>query len=499
MSRARSKWTWTLILGLVAVAGCPSSQPSGGTTPTSTAAPELPPPDRSQLPEAGPAPRWALDEVAHWTMPNGLAVWHLRQAHTPLVSIRLVLSSGAASDPPTKAGLSGLTVDMLDEGAGELSALELNEALARLGTDYGVSSERDSVRLSMDMLADQLRPSLRLLGDIVLRPQLPVDEMERRKKFWIAQALARQAQPNAVRDLIVTRVLFGDGYAGPPVLGTQSSLANITLADVQRYYRAAVLPAGATLVAVGDVDRDELSAAIDEVFGSWQGSPSVETAKPTKPPLPTRAVYLVDFPGSTQSSIALARRAEGAAASDLFAARVFNWTLGGAFSSRLNLNLREDKGYTYGARSGLWRWRDAGALVLSAQVKSDTTRPSLDEMHAELAALSGQRPLSEQEHREAVEGLLLGFPGRFETLGGIAEQLAAQAALGREPNWLHGWPQKIAAVTLAEASASAKRHVDVGAFAVIVVGDAATVGPTLRSLDLPTYRCDREGRCRPEE
>jgi zinc protease len=481
-----------VVLALVA-ACCPKREPVEPRPPE----PEvLAPVDRSGLPPPGPARDWAPPAIASWTLPNGIAVWHLERKGAPLISLKLVLPNGAATDPDDKAGLTGLTADMLDEGAGAHDALELGEALQRLATDYGASASTDGVMLSMHMLADNLAPSLALLSDIVQRPHLSDTEFDRRKGLWVAQAISHEADPNDARTNVIRHVLHGDGYGGWSGNGTKTTLARIEAADVKQQYQAVFKPQGASFVVVGDVSRDAIDGALKQAFGGWSGTPSAKDQERVLPKLPSNAVYRVDFPGATQSSIALARRADGAHATDYFPAMIYNFALGESFSSRLNLNLREDKGYTYGARANFWRWRHGGVYALSAQVKRETTRASVDEMIHELDAMGGDEPLSATEHREAIDGLLLGFVGRFEHIGGVAGELSSMVMLGKPSDWLSTWPEQVRAVSLAQADESAKRHVTVADFAVVVCGDMKEVAPSLAGLDRPIYDCDPEGICK---
>jgi zinc protease len=481
---------------LATLSGCPSPKPPPEVTtpPIDTTATVIPGPDRSRLPDPSEAVDWRLPKVNTWTMANGMEVWHLEQRAVPLVSLRMVFPNGSATDPPSKAGLTGLMADMLDEGAGDRSALELSEALQRLATDYNASPDVDGVMARLDMLADKVGPSLEILADILRRPRLPADELQRRKGLWVAQAISRESNPGAVQALIERRVLYGDCYCGWSSYGTKSTLKRITLGDVKRHYRALIQPEGVKVIVVGAIDAATLEKELEDKLGDWKGSPTVEPAEVKEAPLPSGAVYLADFPEATQSAVSVTRRAPGVGAADYFASQIFNWALGGAFSSRLNLNLREDKGYTYGARSGFERNRDAGLFSLSSKVKRETTRASIDEMLKELEAIGSGQPLSAREHEEAVDGLMLGFPGRFERLSSTAAQLAYQAEVGRSANWLGKWPQRLREVDLEAARQSAVAQSKLDDYVIVVAGDRAKIAGSLDGLG-PIYTCDAEGNC----
>ncbi len=484
---------------LTASACCPrhtlkpiSTAPPPAPAPAAAAPAPAPRVDRSKLPAPGPAKRWAPPGVATWTLPNGMTVWYLRQTQAPLVSLRLLLPHGAASDPRGKAGTTSLMADMLDEGAGGRSALALGEAFQRLATDYDVSVSTDDVTLALDMLADKLEPSLALLADVARRPTFPKAEFQRVKAQALAAALARQASARAVRGVLVRRAVFGDGYAGHTVSGDAGTLKTITLRDVERQYKALVAPAGAIVVVVGDVDRARVRRALASAFGDWAGAPAVKTAALAPPPK-ERAIYLVDFPGASQSQLAVARRAPGYDDPARFAGALFDYVLAGAFTSRVNLNLREDKGYTYGARGMFLRYRHGGMYVIGAGVKTATTLASLQEIFKELRAMTGARPITAKEFHEAQSGLLLGFPGRFETLAGVAGEVAEVAAEGLGSDWLTRWPAQVATVTRAQANAVAHGVAQADDYAVIVAGDRAKIEGDLKKLGLPIYVYDAAG------
>ena len=487
------RFTLTAMLAVLAVAcgARPDGKPAGTDSPETTSA-KFESVDRSKLPTAGPSKIWAPPAIERWKTSNGVDVWFLRQAQAPLISLKLILPRGGATDPPGKAGLAALMVDLLDEGAGGRDAIELDEALQRLATDYGASATTDGLVLSMDLLADQLDASLTLLADIVMRPALPAEEFERRKRQRIGQALQAEANPTSGRTVVMRRALFGDGYGAFSPNGTRATLEALTLEDVKTTYGQLMVPTGASFVVVGAIQRAEVEATLDRHFAKWEGT--TDAAAQTIEPRPgARGIYFIDYPGSTQSAIALARRAPGFDAPDYFPSMVFNWVLGGAFTSRINLNLREDKGYTYGARSGFNRWRDAGFFWIGAQVKSETTRASVDEIIGELNAVRGDRPLSGDEHRKAIDGLLLGYPASFERLSGVAGQLSMLPQYGLPVDWFTAWPTRVRAVNLSAADAAARLHTDPSDFIIVIAGDRASLAPTLESLDLPILDYDAQG------
>ncbi len=449
-------------------------------------------PDRSSLPQPAPMPDWIPRRPATFRLSNGLRVWFLEQGPAPLVSATLVLPGGSGTDPVGKAGLTALMADMLDEGAGGRSALELADELKRLATELTTAADVDATLLSMDLMADTLDPSLALLADVAQRPALDPEEVKRRRDHRIAQALAGESEPETARSIVLRRGLFGDGYAGEIPRGTRRSLAGLTAADVKAQYRKVVAPDRAELVIVGGVTQAAVAAVAERHFGAWQGR-STARELPLAAAVTAPAVHLVDFPAAAQSTIAVAARTPGADDPDYFSALVFNRAFGGAFSSRLNLNLREEKGYTYGARSLFFRFRRAGMFAALAAVKTEHTRVSIDETLRELGEMCGARPLTPQELDEAVSGLLLGLPGRFERTSSVAAEIANLPVQGRTEDWLPQWPGRVKGVTLEAARAVAGRYCDPRRMDLFVVGDRAVVEPTLAGLDRPVFVYDAQG------
>lgn len=464
--------------------------------PLPTAAPSaatgLDAPDRAKLPAPAPTPSWALPPPEIFTLKNGAKVYFVKQGPTPLVSVLLVLPRGGATDPKGKAGLTALTADMLDEGAGGKDALALSEELQRLGTDYAANADVDNVMLAMNTIADSFEPSVKLLADIVQKPAFDAKEFQRRKEQRIADALAAESEPASARAIVLRRALYGDGYASELASGTRPSLGKVQLADVKAHYAALFVPEGAAFVVVGGIDKEPVRQALEASFGEWKG-----TAKAKSPPVasakPEKAVYFVDFPGATQTAMTIARRAPAEGTPEYFPALVMSRVFGEAFTSRLNLNLREAKGYTYGAGSSFRRFKETGLFALSASVKRETTRASVDESFKELRDLCASRPISAKERDEAVGGLLLGFPGRFERGGDVAGQLAAIPLYGRPDDWLEKWSERVKAVSVEQANELAKGYCNPDDYVVVLAGDRKVVAPTLEGLERKVLYFDAQG------
>lgn len=482
------------LLGLLLACGGPAEPATAPQSAVAPAAVEAAP-DRSGLPEPGPSPVWAPPAPEAWQLTSGVRVLHRAHGNVPLVSLFLVLPRGAETDPPKRGGLTYLMGDLLDEGAGALSALELNERLQMLATDFAVSTGVDFIILSVNTIAENFAPSIDLLADIVRRPKLDEKEFQRRKAQLVTQALAAEADPHTGRRAALYTGLFGTGYAGLVPTGTKDSLAAITLGEVKTHFKRSMVGEGATFVVVGGIERESVSRELERAFGDWGGKAGTE-ARALVPEPSGGKLYFVDYPGAAQSVIGVARRAPGADADDLFAATVFNRSFGESFTSRINLNLREDKGYTYGASSVFQRFEKAGFFGVFSDVRTDVTRASLDEMLSELDQLCSSRPVTAEERDASVSGLLLGYPSTFESIGLVASRFAQLPIYGRPLDWYERWPERVSAITLEQVNEAGHRYCDRSKFVLTVAGDKAKVAPTLAGLGFELTELDARGQPR---
>jgi zinc protease len=488
VSFCASAWLALSACGGAQTASAPAEAPGSAGAPESA-------PDRSGLPAPGPTIVWGPPAPGAWQLENGVRVLHRTYGSVPLISLLLVIPRGTETDPPAQAGLTHMMADLLDEGAGDLDALGLSERLQALATDFSATANVDYVLVAMNTIAENFGPSVDLLADIVRRPKLDKQEFERRKAQLVAQALASEADPHTGRRVAMYRALFGDGYAGTVPTGTPDTLGSITYADVKAQYARLMVSEQATFVVTGGIEQKEAAGHIQRAFGDWAGRASVK-ARPLTTTADTGKLYFVDYPAAAQSVIGVVRRAPGASAEDLAPATVFNRSFGEAFTSRVNMNLREAKGYTYGAVSMFQRFRDAGFFGIFSDVRTDVTRASLDEVLKELSELCGPRPLTTEERDASVGGLLLGYPAGFESIGLLGARFAQLPIYDRPLDWFEKWPERVSAVTLEQANETGRRYCQPAEFAVVVAGDKAKVAPTLKDLPYEWVEVDARGKRR---
>lgn len=444
------------------------------------------------LPEPTPPPDFSPPDVAREPLENGLSLWTMQRDGAPLVSIQLLLPSGGAEDPEGKEGLTMLAADLLDEGAGKLDALALSDELGRLATDYSASVGLDYTLLTMSALSENLEPSLRLLADIVLRPRLSADEFQRRQEHHVARALAARDSPRHARSRGFAHALFGEGYAGRTEEGTPDSLGKLQLWELKQRVRKMVVPEDAHLAVAGNFDSSRLQSLVSELFGSWKGKRSGFQPELEDEPEGMTA-YVIDFPGAAQSSMVVGRRAGQNGDPAYFAEEVLNQRLGGSFISRINMNLREDKGYTYGAQSVFARYDYAGSFGVYTDVVTEATVASVKEIFQELEAVCGARPLTQLERDEAVLGMVLGFAMDFEETSSLGNRLVSLPLRARPTDYWTTWQDRVSAVSAKQANAAAEPYCDRQRLSVVVAGDVTRFASELEELGLSLVHLDAEG------
>ena len=442
-------------------------------------------PDRSKPPAPGPAPALHLPAIEKLKLSNGLPVWLVELHEVPVVQVNLVLLSGSADDPPGKFGVASLAMAMLTEGAGARSALEIADAVDFLGADLGAASAIDSSSVQLHVPAARLAAALPIMADVALRPTFPADELDRQRDDRLTDLLQARDDPQTLAALAFARVLYGPEHRfGTATVGTGATIAAFTADDLRSYYRSAVRPENATLLVVGDVTSATAMPLLESAFGAWkaEGPAPQRRTLPAAPERKTREVYIVDKPGAPQSQVRIGAVGVARATPDYFPIQVMNTILGGAFSSRLNLNLREEHGYTYGAGSSFDMRLSPGPFVATAGVQSDKTAESLTEFFKELSAISDAVPADELAR--AKNYVALRFPAGFETTADITRRLEDLVVYRLPDDYFAKYVQNIQAVTAADVQRVARKYVQTGRFAIVIAGDRAAIEPGIRALDL---------------
>jgi len=440
--------------------------------------------DRTVVPALGADRPFQAPEVRSGRIGNGLEVFVVERADLPKVAVQLVTRAGSGADPAGRDGVASLTLATMDLGTADRGALEIEKALGDLGTELGGDAGREASTLSLEVLKRNLDPALAILADVAQHPSFPDSEIERERKRRLDGLAQQEKNGNAIAARVRSMLAFGPEHPyGRPTQGLPSTVEAITRDDLAAFHAENWRPASSALVFVGDLDLDAAVDLARRHFGSWSGeaAPALEVPPPA-PAAPGR-IYLVDRQDAAQSTVTQFLPAPPRASDDRYALDLADaiWG-GGGFGTRLNLNLREDKGYSYGVFSNLVRYREAGLWYAGGGVQTDKTREAVVEFLAELDAIAGARPITAEEFELAKLRKTRGYAQQFEAYGRVAGQIAQLWVDGLPMTELQAESDGIAAVDLEEARAAAERWAEPEASAILVVGDRKQVEAGLREL-----------------
>jgi zinc protease len=441
-------------------------------------------PDRSHPPQPGPPAALRLPAIQKQKLSNGLPVWIVELHEVPVAQINLVVLSGTANDPPGKYGVASLAAAMLEEGAGSRSALEIADAVDYLGADLGAATTSDLSAVRLHVPVARLADALPIMADVALRPTFPKDELDRQRQQRLTSLLQGRDDPPTISSLAFARILYGKGHRyGTAQMGTAETIKTLTSDDLRGFYTTAFRPENAVLLAVGDITAAQAVPLFEKNFGAWKASGSAATEKlPATDEPPARQVYLIDKPGAAQSQIRIGRVGVPRSTADFFPIQVLNTILGGSFTSRLNNNLREVHGYTYGAGSSFDMRASAGPFSATAGVQTDKTSEALKEFFVELNGIL--KPIPAEELARAKNYVALRYPSAFETTGDISRRLEDALVYKLPDDYFAKYVQTIESVTAADVQRVAQKYIKPDHLAVVVVGDLKVIEPGIRALNL---------------
>jgi predicted Zn-dependent peptidase len=438
--------------------------------------------DRTKPPSLGAPPALHLPAIQATTLPNGLRLAVVEMHEVPVVDLTLILDAGAVRDPADLPGLATFTADMLDEGAGRRGALEIADEAAYLGARLFTSAGYDVATISLHVPAQRLEPALDLLADVALRPTFSDSEITRQRELRNAQLLQLRDQPVAMASVAFPAIVFGPGHPyGRPLNGTDSSTALLSRERVRGFYDAFYRPNHATLLVVGDITLAAATRLAEQRFGGWARGDVPSVAPAAAPPPAPRTIYLVDKPGAAQSVIRIGHVGVARSTADYFALQVLNTMLGGSFTSRLNQNLRETHGYTYGAGSAFLMRRMAGPFQAYASVVTAKTDSSLIEFLKELRRIRDE-PVPQAELDKAKSYIILGLPGSFEATADAAAQYRDVLIYDLPLDYYGGYVAGINGVSVADVQRVARRYIDPDHFDIVVVGDRSQIEAGIEAL-----------------
>lgn len=454
--------------------------------------------DRSRPPSTGEPPTARFPAFTRHELSNGLRVIVLENHAVPVLDFRLLMDAGFAADPVDLPGLASLTMDMLDEGTARRSTLEISEALVSLGARLSAGANLDQCVVSLNTLKSTLEPALDLFQDVLLQPAFPARELERLRKERLAAIEFEKTSPDSMALRVLPRLLYGAGHAYSAPLtgtGTEAAIQRIRTEDLRRFYGQWLKPNNATLLVVGDTTREEILPVLERVMGVWKAG-EVPSRTLAAVDLPARSrVYWIDKPGAEQSVIFAAHLAPPRANPREEAIDLLNSILGGKFTSRINMNLRENKHWTYGARSRLVDARGQRPFFIQVPVQTDKTLESMEEIRRELESIRTDRPPTEQELSDTRRREVLALAGRWETIGAQAAELAEIVQFRLPDDHPSTFARRIRAVTDTQVAEVARDVLRPEQLLWVVVGDRAKAADRIEQMGYgPARIIDTDGQ-----
>ena len=454
--------------------------------------------DRRALPGTDGAPELNLPAPQRAVLENGLQLVLLERHNVPLVEISLQFKGGFAADHGQLLGGSNFMLNMLKRGTRSLDADQIAERETLLGAEISAGASLDTTSIQMSALSENLSPSMKLLADVTLNPAFPEAEINSLKLRWLNELEQEKADPKGVAMRLLGQVVFGREHPyGVPFSGTGTApdIQQLDGAKLAALHAQWMRPDNAVMIVAGDLNMEQLKALAREHFGGWK-APKVPVPAIAYPPIASAGprVFVVDQPGATQSTVIAARTWPERPLGEILAGQLANDILGGMFTSRLNMNLREEKHWSYGARSTPPEYAGPNLFYAMAMVQADKTAPAMQEMVKEFEAIRGTRPPSSDEYRKALEARTQKLPGYYETLGALLESMSGAIELGRPDDYLQRYPGLLRAVKQEEVARAAQAMFAPGEMIWLVVGDMQKLRPQIEALKLGAVQAlDGEG------
>jgi zinc protease len=446
----------------------------------------------AKLPKPGPNPKFALPPIKKSKLDNGMEVWMVRQDELPIVSMNMVLKTGSVNEPDNRTGLAGMTAQLLDDGTSTRSAADIANQLLSIGANINSGSGWDSTNVSLQTLTRNLDRALEIYADVIQNPAFPESEVESLRARALVSLRQQRSNPNAIANSVYSKVLYGDHPYGRD--DNEASIRAITRDDIVNYYGSTYRPNNATLIVVGSFDEASLKRKLETAFGGWKQGDVTARAIPAAKPLEKAGIYIVDRPNAAQSVVSIGHVGVERMHPDYFPILLMNSVLGGGITARISMNLREDKGYTYGANSGFQFRRGPGPFRAGGDMQTAVTKESVIELMKEINGIRGPAPITQKELDYYKQSLIRRYPGGFETVGAISNQLANLVVFGLPDSYFNDYIARINAVTLDDVNRAARQYLDPSKMAIVIVGDRKVIEPGLKELGYPISILDAEGK-----
>ena len=451
------------------------------------------PVDRSRLPVPGADRPFHFPRSVRRQLPNGLDLRAVTHRSVPVASVALLVRGGSSVDPPDGHGLVSITAGMIDEGSRGQSALEIADRLARIGGELDVDVGMDAVLIGLTTLDRFLDTGLALVHEMVTEPTLANDDFNRIRNLRLERLRQMKDHAGAMAERAFARVVYRGHPYGHLSLGSEAALNAMTVDACRALHAALFTPQGATLIVVGDRTEEELLDRAESAFANWRPVSAAmpidrEAALLPPPDEPEVRLATVSRPGAAQSELRIGHACAPRSTPDYHVLLILNTILGGDFVSRLNLNLREQKGFTYGVRTGFNLRRGIGPFVMQTSVGTDVTGPALNEAWKEIRDIATTRPATDQEVAQAFASVSKGYPRSFETAGQVARSVAQLALHGLPDSYFEQFVPKLAQVTAHDVTRAAQRYLDPFKMTTVIVGDLDKIAASLPGLGLGPHR-----------
>lgn len=451
--------------------------------------------DRTKMPTPGKTPDLRVPVWTKSTLANGADFIVSEKHDLPLVSFSITFLGGANQyEPAERTGLASLTASMMSEGTKTRDGEALSNALQLLGTTVSTSIGGESGSMSFVSTTGKFAQTLDILADMLLNSTFPAEALERLRAQRLVALTQARAQPGAIAGRVFPRVLYGLGHPYGRV-STEESIKAATRDDVVAFHGKYFQPGRALITVVGDVTAATAKPAIEKALTAWaRGGSRPDFAYPAVPERPKTTIYLVDRPGAAQSTVAIGQPGPPRNTPDYFAMQVMNTMLGGMFQSRLNANIREEKGYSYGVSSGFSYGKGPGPFRTGGDIVGDKTDAALVEFMKELKGILGDRPVTDDELQTAKDSLIQRLPGTFASVTAINGALTSLWGQGLPDDYYQQYTKAVAAVGKADVLRVAKKYIDIDRLAIVVVGDRASIEAPLKATNIaPIAYLDIEG------
>lgn len=439
--------------------------------------------DRTKPPQLPPPKSLSLPQLSQFKLSNGLKVILMEKHNVPLVQLNVIVKIGTVNDPQNKDGLANITFDMLDEGNAGKSSLEIADAIDFLGAKISTRAGQHFSGIYLHTPISKFDDALKIMSDIILHPDFPQKELDRKKKEYLTTISQWHDQPTTIANIAFNKFLFGENHPyGKTAIGNENTIKNFSVDDLKKFYSKYFKTNNAFIVAVGDIKKDDLKNKLETAFGEWQKG-DIEEIKIQEPKqVDKRIVYLIDKPNSAQSVIYIGRIGAKRLTNDYNAIIVMNTILGGSFTSRLNNNLREEHGYTYGAGSRFIFKPLPGSFVAYSSVQTEVTDKALFEFFKELNGI--REKIVEEELNRAKNLVALSYPQNFQAVNDIASQIEEMMEYNLPENFFNEYVTKMLNVSNAEVNLAAKKYIVPEQMIVVVVGDRAKIEEGIKQLNL---------------